>query len=100
MRHALAIFRKDVRHLWPAIAIVLAIELLLGWASFSPRAGLAGLRQGPDSIAALGWWYLIVSVIQQEAVPGNRQYWLTRPFSRWDLLAAKLMFILVFLCLP
>jgi len=48
----------------------------------------------------LAWWYLIAAVIHEEALPGNRQYWLTRPFSRRDLLAAKAIFILVFICLP
>ena len=100
MRHALAIFRKDVRHLWPRIAIVLAIDLFVGWFSFATPPGLQDLRPPLRMIETLALWYLIASVIHQEAVPGDRQYWLTRPFSRLDLLGAKLIFILVFLCLP
>jgi hypothetical protein len=100
MRPALRIFRKDVRHLWPRIAVVLAAELLLGCISFWPPPGLAGTRSLLGVFEILAWWYLIAAVIHEEAAPGNRQYWLTRPFSRRDLLAAKVIFILVFLCLP
>jgi hypothetical protein len=99
MRHALRIFRKDVRHLWPRIATVLAVELLVGLGSFV-FPGLAKGRTLLGLFQTLACWYLIAAVIHEEAVPGNRQYWLTRPFSWRDLLAAKLIFILVFLCLP
>jgi hypothetical protein len=100
MKRILAIFRKDVRHLWPRIAIVLAVELLLGWVSSSLSPGLHGARNVVGLPVILALWYLIAAVVHEEAVPGNRQYWLTRPFSWRDLLAAKMIFILVFLCLP
>lgn len=100
MRPALGIFRKDVLHLWPRIAIVLAVELLLGCVSFWPPPGFASTRYLLGLFEILAWWYLIAVVIHEEAVPGNRQYWLTRPISRQALLAAKVIFMLVFLCLP
>ena len=100
MRTALAIFRKDVRHLWPRIALVLTAELLIGWGSFSPPAGLDGVRYPLGLVEVLAWWYLVASAIHEEAIPGNRQYWLTRPFCRRNLLAAKLLFILAFTCFP
>ena len=100
MNRTLAIFLKDVRHLWPRIALVLAVELLIGWISFSPPAGLANVRYQLGLVEVLSWWYLIASAIHQEAIPGDRQYWLTRPFARRDLLAAKLLFVLAFTCLP
>ncbi len=55
MKHALAIFRKDVRHLWPRIAVVLAVELLIGWLSFSPPAGLDEVPYPPRLIELLAW---------------------------------------------
>ncbi len=100
MKPALAIFRKDVRHLWPRIVLVLAVELVIGWISFSPPAGLGNVRYQLGLVEFLAWWYLIACAIHQEAIPGDRQYWLTRPFSRRDLLVAKLLFILAFTCLP
>jgi hypothetical protein len=48
----------------------------------------------------VAWWYLIASVISQEALPGERQFWLTRPYSRSSLAAAKILFILIFVSLP
>jgi hypothetical protein len=100
MKNALRIFRKDARHLWPRIAIVLAVELLVGWVSFSPPPGRYTGRTLLGLFQMLAAWYLIAAVIHEEAVPGNRQYWLTRPVSWRDLLAAKLIFILAFVCLP
>ena len=44
--------------------------------------------------------FLVVSVIHEEAVPGDRQYWLTRPIAWQDLLLAKAAFILLFIPLP
>jgi len=44
----------------------------------------------------LTWWFLIVRAVQSEALPGDRQYWITRPYEWKKLLAAKLLFIGVF----
>jgi hypothetical protein len=80
--------------------MVLAVYFLANWATFGPTAGLWTSRNIVGLPTLLAWWYLIAAVIHEEALPGNRQYWLTRPFSRRDLLAAKAIFILVFICLP
>jgi hypothetical protein len=100
MRHALRIFRKDVRHLWPVIAVMQAVALPLGWGSSSPSPYAVNPRNVLAPLILLAFLYLIVAVMHEEAAPGNRQYWVTRPFSWRDLLAAKAIFILVFLCLP
>jgi hypothetical protein len=100
MKRILAIFRKDVRHLWPRIAIVLAAQSLFGWVSFSPPPEMANAVHALGRFGMLPCWYLIAALIHEEAVPGNRQYWLTRPFSWRELLAGKMIFILVFVCLP
>ncbi len=100
MKQTLAIFRKDVRHLWPRIVLVLAVEGVIGWTLFSQPPELGRVQHLVVDLEFLAWWYLIACAIHQEAIPGDRQYWLTRPFSRRDLLAAKLLFILAFTCLP
>jgi ABC-type lipoprotein export system ATPase subunit len=46
------------------------------------------------------WWTLIARVIHDEALPGDSQYWTTRPYSWKSLLAAKMLFILAFINLP
>lgn len=83
MKRILGIFFKDVRRLWPRIAIVLVVELLIGWVWLAAPRGVANAWPALSLLEGLAWWYLIASVIHEEAVPGDRQYWLTRPFSRW-----------------
>ena len=99
MRNALYIFRKDVRHLWPRAVPLLAITGLLGVIECRPLV--------PDPISNLlrSFWllalaFLAASLIQQEALPGDCQYWITRPYSRTDLLAAKASFLAAFAGLP
>jgi len=43
---------------------------------------------------------LVVSVIQEESLVGNDQFWLTRPYERRSLALEKLLFILVWAVLP
>jgi hypothetical protein len=99
MRQSLRIFRKDVRNLWPRIAVVVALEVALSWVRYvgTPWGGVVLLL---STIGAAASAYLVQAVFHQEAVPGHRQYWLTRPFSPGRLLGAKAMFALAFLCVP
>ena len=46
------------------------------------------------------WWFLIVRVIQGESLVGDRQFWLTRPYQRRWLMAAKALFIIAFVNVP
>src|SRR6202035_1331575 len=48
----------------------------------------------------LAAWYLAVMVAHQETLPGDRQYWLTRPVSWQSLLLAKAGFVVAFFQLP
>jgi hypothetical protein len=48
----------------------------------------------------LSWWTLIGRAIHNEALAGDRQFWITRPYSWRSLLAAKALFILAFINLP
>ncbi|MGD0502420.1 MAG: hypothetical protein ABSD02_06745 [Steroidobacteraceae bacterium] len=101
----LRILKKDWILLWPMVVLVTAIQAALEWAIFS--VGLFG-----DSPAAaellhpltLAWFLgiaaLTVALVQQDAIPGVDQDWLIRPLKRRDLLAAKLLFVLLFLCAP
>jgi len=99
MRDALLIFRKDVRHLWPRILIVLAIAALEGLLNAAAPAG------NPLQLSVVWLWgfscvYLTASAIQEESLPGDNQYWLTRPFSRRGLLMAKVLLLAVFASAP
>lgn len=48
----------------------------------------------------LAWWILIARVIHAEALPGDRQFWTTRPYAWKSLLGAKALFVLLFVNLP
>jgi len=44
--------------------------------------------------------FLIGRLVLAEAIPGDRQFWITRPYRWLSLLGAKLLFILTFVNLP
>src|SRR5260370_11049118 len=107
MSQILHIFRKDTRHHWPEILISLA--LLLVYAILQPRTWTEQQynRQFLDTvlpslpgILILSWVFLVVRIVQGEALVGDRQFWLTRPYEWHRLLAAKLLSVFVFFHLP
>jgi hypothetical protein len=107
MRQALHIFKKDVRRLWFEIALVTA--LVAAFTFTGARRALWLADPVTNRIAAwtlvmillpLAWWTLIARVIHDEALPGDSQFWITRPYSWKSLLGAKVLFILTFINLP
>ena len=107
MRQALHIFKKDVRHLWFEIAV--AITVVVGFTFTGARRALWLADPATTRTAAwtmvlillpLTWWTLIARVIHGETLPGDRQFWITRPYSWKSLLGAKALFILAFINLP
>jgi hypothetical protein len=51
-------------------------------------------------LAPLACWFLAVTLIHEERLIGDEQYWLTRPYSWKDLVAAKALFLVVFVNAP
>jgi hypothetical protein len=108
MNQVLHIFRKDARRHW--LEIIISLLLLFGFAWKMPTIW----REEPNYeapvwrwlFALLGvsvcfsWWFLIVRVIQGESLVGDRQFWLTRPYQRRWLMAAKALFIIAFVNVP
>jgi hypothetical protein len=82
MQQAIHIFKKDVRYLRLEICLVVL---------------LSGTLPVLWPIAAA---FLIARLIHAEAIPGNNQFWVTRPYRWPSLLAAKLLFIGLFVNLP
>jgi hypothetical protein len=107
MRQAIHIFKKDVRHLWIEILLVLAANGLFALIHTRP-AFWQNSSQLPQTVAAffvsfllpVAWWLLIVRAVHGETLTGDREFWPTRPYSWQSLLAAKLLFIAVFVNLP
>ena len=107
MRQTLHIFKKDVRHLWFEIAV--AITVVAAFTFTGARRALWLVDPVTNRTAAwtmvlillpLTWWTLIGRVIHDETLPGDRQFWITRPYSWKSLLGAKALFILAFINLP
>jgi len=98
------IFRKDCRLLWQmvlAVALVNAIRLVslarvaLPFVTsnrFSPVRDVSLLL---DTILNLANIFVVVLVVQEDAIPGLQQDWLTRPVRRRDLLLGKIAFIVL-----
>ena len=103
VQQALHIFRKDVREFRIEIAAILAMTALLvllsiqSWESLQERGGP---REGPGAVLSvllpLAWIFLIARAVQAEALPGDRHFWLTRPYSRNGLALSKLLLVASF----
>ena len=107
MRLAIHILGKDARRLWPNLALVGALTALLAVRTpqSSPLygAGIADPSRMLEYLQLLlpvAWWFTIARLVHGEHLVGDRQFWVTRPYSWKSLLAAKLLFCVVFLILP
>ena len=104
MSLALHIFRKDVRHFRPEILINLLLLIAFAWAAplqWTPGAGAETLL--PVLLRMLlpvGWFILVSRVLHDETLVGDRQFWITRPYRWAPLLAAKVVFVILFINLP
>jgi len=98
MNQVLHIFCKDIRR--HRLEIVVSLFLLFGFAwkmpiiwSQDPRVTEAPVSRWLFALLGISlcfsWWFLIVRVIQGESLVGDRQFWLTRPYQRRWLMAAK-----------
>ncbi|HEY6988182.1 MAG TPA: hypothetical protein VH369_07360 [Bryobacteraceae bacterium] len=107
MRQALHIFKKDARHLWFEIAIVLIVTAAFAFVGArrafwldDPNANRSVAWTMVQILLPLAWWILIARVVYSETLPGDRQFWTTRPYRWMSLLGAKLLFIAMFVNLP
>jgi hypothetical protein len=111
------IFRKDVRHHWPEIGASLALLVTFAWLDIRSWTRFdSGMAVGATGLASflasemlpglvkplllLAWAFLIVRVVQEESLVGDRQFWVTRPYEWKPLLAAKVLFVLAFINFP
>jgi hypothetical protein len=110
MKEILHIFKKDIRRHWPEILASLAfLGLYLNVTLQNPGRtsmlvnGFSWFWFSAESIPPLMvvfWIFLAVRVVQGEPLVGDRQWWITKPYEWWKLLAAKEVFQLVFIGLP
>ncbi len=108
MNQSVHIFRKDARHLWPEILVSLALLGALLWVT--PHNHGTPDPDVPWLYPLLGgflkflipvtWLVLISRLVHDEPLVGDRQYWITRPYTWYGLLGAKLLFLVAFVYLP
>src|ERR1017187_9151805 len=93
--------RKDVRRLWPAVVVFLALLATLTLADRWRVNSMFGSTEGwLNLVVPLAWACLIALAVLEEPLAGDRHFWLTRPHRRSALLAAKLIFALLFVHVP
>jgi hypothetical protein len=114
MRQALHIFRKDSRQFRIPIVIMLAWTGLFAATVAQPwpevmfplpeeyrRTMVARyVHQLAYFFFPAAWCFLIAQVLHAESLVGERQFWLTRPYHRGSLAAAKALFVLAYITLP
>jgi len=101
MKLVLHTFRKDVRRLWPAVVVSLALLATLTRTDRWRFDTMVGSTEGwLNLVLPLAWACLIALAVLEEPLAGDRHFWLTRP-HRWpEMLAAKLIFALIFVHVP
>jgi hypothetical protein len=98
MRQARHIFKKDARYLWYEIALVWLFAGAFAAMHIPPLdPSDSGL---PELALVIAAELLIGRLILAEAITGDRQFWITRPYRWQSLLGAKILFIIVFVNLP
>jgi hypothetical protein len=93
MQQTWHIFKKDVRYLYWEIAFLLVLATISTWSA-----------QGEYSVLGLLYAaavaYTVARLIHAEAIPGENQFWITRPYRWPSLLTAKILFVMAFIQLP
>jgi hypothetical protein len=92
MNQIVHIFLKDARCLRIEIGVFMLLAAIF--------AGVGGRVAGSEILLEAGAIYLIARVVHADPIPGDRQFWLTRPYNRMSLAGAKLLFIVAFVCAP
>jgi hypothetical protein len=95
------ILRKDLRRLWlPAsvACILLACLAMLDAWRFDYEVGLA--ETALNLLVPLAWSVLIALAVQLDPLTSDKAFWLTRPFRRSSLVAAKVLFCVATVHLP
>jgi hypothetical protein len=98
MNRVLTIFRKDARHLWMQVLLFFATGALA--VVTDPALGVHRFEYLAPILEPVACWVLIVAVIHEERLIGHEQYWLTRPYTWKNLVAAKALFLVTFVSLP
>ena len=107
MSQVLHIFKKDIRHLWPEVLASLVVTAIfvkiypVTWATGFHASRLPNVAANIVIVLVpVSWWVMLTRLIHSEPLVGERQFWITRPYEWPKLLAAKALFLVVFLYAP
>jgi len=109
MRLILHILKKDMRRHWLEILISLVLLGFFVWVTVQgPNHRFVGNRfpwfqlteNTIPPLMIFFWIFLTVRVVQGETLVGDRQWWVTKPYEWWTLLAAKELFLVVCFGVP
>lgn len=107
MRQTLHILKKDLSRLGYYVGVILLLWIGFAWAkshSGLEDSSLPSLFFAVEAfvplLLPLTIWFQMVHDIQDEPLPGDRQFWITRPYNRWSLLVSKILFVLLCVNLP
>ena len=108
MGQVIHIFRKDVRHFWREILVSLGILATFAWLEprkwwpyrYSQDIASELFARWLPGLLVISWFLLILRLVQDESLVGDRQFWVTRPYDWKRLLAAKALFTIAFINVP
>jgi hypothetical protein len=99
MHQTMHIFKKDVQYLYREAALVLVLAVIFAGVETRDPGGM-DVSMVLELLIALTVAFTIARVIHAEPIPGDTQFWITRPYRWRALLSAKLLFVLTFVNLP
>jgi hypothetical protein len=114
MSQIIHIFKKDLKRFSWEIVLSILLLVLYAWCQpvlwrpidrLSYDGGtVTALRYALASmlgiLLVLGWMAVLVRVIYEESLTGDRQFWVTRPYRWQSLLVAKILFVFIVIHLP
>jgi hypothetical protein len=108
MQQTWHIFLKDARRLRYEITVMLVLTAAYAWSQghWQPFPSMRTVHLMDTAnmlrlcLLPMAWWFLASLAVYGERLPGDRQFWITRPYRWSSLLGAKLLFIVAFVSLP
>jgi hypothetical protein len=91
------IFKKDWKLMGKAAAVVVALQLAYAFTQTTSEFGKGNPVLEEFHMLLMFLWLIVamtwvVMLVHQDALPGTKQDWLTRPIRRRDMLLAKVLF--------
>jgi hypothetical protein len=91
------ILKKDWKLMWKATVAVASLQLAFALIQLKSELGHGNPVIQQFGILLMMLWLiasviLVVMLVQQDAIPGTKQDWLTRPIRRKDVVIAKIVF--------